>query len=86
MTFAHLLCGPSLAGKSSAAILIADATGSTVLSADTVNAERGLPFGAEGLPESVWAETLRIMLAAGLVFWAVAFATLPERTSGPSEA
>jgi predicted kinase len=62
MTVAHLLCGPSLAGKSTVAGLIARATGAVVLSADAVNAERGLPFGAEGLPESVWAETLRILL------------------------
>jgi predicted kinase len=41
---------------------IAGVTGAVVLSADDVNAERGLPFGAEGLPESVWAETLRILL------------------------
>lgn len=59
---AHLLCGPSLAGKSTVAARIARATGAALLSADGVNAERGLPFGAEGLPESVWAESLRILL------------------------
>jgi len=62
MATAYLLCGPSLAGKSTVAEQIAGVTGAVVLSADTVNAARGLPFGAEGLPESVWAETLRILL------------------------
>ena len=62
MPLAHLLCGPSLSGKSTVAEKIARATGAVVLSADAVNAERGLAFGAEGLPESVWAETLRILL------------------------
>jgi predicted kinase len=62
MPVAHLLCGPSLAGKSTVAAQIARATGAAVLSADVINAERGLPFGAEGLPESVWAETLGILL------------------------
>lgn len=54
MAVAYLLCGPSLAGKSTVAEQIARVTGAVVLSADAVNAERGLPFGAEGLPESVW--------------------------------
>jgi predicted kinase len=62
MPVAHLLCGPSLAGKSTVAAQIARATGAVVLSADVVNAERGLPFGAAGLPESIWAETLGILL------------------------
>ena len=62
MPFAYLLCGPSLAGKSLAAARIAQAAGAEVLSSDAVNAKRGLPFGAEGLPESVWAETLRLLL------------------------
>jgi predicted kinase len=62
MAIAYLLCGPSLAGKSTVAEQIARVTGAVVLSADAVNSERGLPFGAEGLPESVWAETLRILL------------------------
>ena len=34
----------------------------SIISADAINAERGLPFGGEGLPESGWAETLRIQL------------------------
>jgi predicted kinase len=62
MPVAHLLCGPSLAGKSTAAELVARATGAVILSADAVNAERALPFGADGLPESLWSETLRILL------------------------
>jgi predicted kinase len=62
LAVAHLLCGPSLAGKSTVAEHVARATGAVILSADAVNAERGLPFGAEGLPESAWAETLRILL------------------------
>jgi predicted kinase len=62
MAIAYLLCGPSLAGKSTAAKQLARVTGAVVLSADDVNSERGLPFGAEGLPESVWAETLRTLL------------------------
>jgi len=62
MPVAHLLCGPSLAGKSTVAERIARVTGAVVLCADVVNAERGLPFGAEGLPESAWRETLRILL------------------------
>lgn len=57
-----LLCGPSLAGKSTAAQHIAQATGAAIVSADAINATRGLPFGGEGLPESVWAETLRLQL------------------------
>jgi predicted kinase len=36
--------------------------GAEVISADAINAKHGLPFGAEGLPESVWAETLRHQL------------------------
>jgi predicted kinase len=59
---AYLLCGPSLAGKSSAARRIAEALEVVVLSADAINEERGLPFGGENLPESVWAETLEIQL------------------------
>jgi tRNA A37 N6-isopentenylltransferase MiaA len=56
---AFLLCGPSLAGKSTACERIAATLGAEIISADAINAKRGLPFGAEGLPESVWAETLR---------------------------
>jgi predicted kinase len=62
MAVAYLLCGPSLAGKSTAAEQIARVTGAAILSADAVNAERGLPFGVEGLPESAWVETLRVLL------------------------
>lgn len=54
-----LLCGPSLAGKSTLAERLARLAPAKVLSADAINAERGLPFGGEGLSESVWAETLR---------------------------
>lgn len=57
-----MLCGPSLSGKSSAARAIVDATGATLISADDINRERGLPFGGEGLPESVWAGTLEIQV------------------------
>ena len=34
-----------------------------VVSADVINEGRGLPFGGEGLPESVWADTLRLQIA-----------------------
>lgn len=59
---AYLLCGPSLAGKSTAAAALSRAFDAGVVCADRINEERGLPFGAEGLPESTWAETLRIQL------------------------
>ena len=59
---AYLLCGPSLSGKSSVAARLVHTLGVAVISADAINAERGLPFGGEGLPESVWAETLRIQV------------------------
>jgi len=61
---AYLLCGPSLAGKSTLTARIAERVGARVVSADEINARRGLPFGAEGLPESTWAETLEQELAA----------------------
>jgi predicted kinase len=60
----YFLCGPSLAGKSTACRRIAESLGAAVISADAINAERGLPFGAEGLAESVWAATLRLELLA----------------------
>jgi predicted kinase len=59
---AYLLCGPSLAGKTTVAGRITGAFSATLVSSDEINAERGLPFGGEGLPESVWAETLRIQV------------------------
>jgi hypothetical protein len=34
-----------------------------IVSADVINERRGLPFGAEGLPETAWAETLGLQLA-----------------------
>jgi len=61
--FIYLLCGPSLSGKSTACAHIAKEIQAVVISADAIKSERGLPFGAEGLPESVWAETLEIMLS-----------------------
>ena len=64
MSCAYLLCGPSLAGKSTLSGRIAERFGARVVSADEINARRGLPFGAEGLPESTWAETLEQQLAA----------------------
>jgi predicted kinase len=60
---AYLLCGPSLSGKSTVAAKLAQFLNAEVVCSDAINAERGLPFGAEGLPESVWAETLQIQLA-----------------------
>jgi predicted kinase len=57
-----LLCGPSLAGKSTVAEMIRRELSATVICADEINSERGLPFGGEGLPESAWAETLRIQV------------------------
>jgi predicted kinase len=62
MPDAYLLCGPSLAGKSAACERIARVLGAAIVSADAINAQRGLPFGGEGLPEAVWAETLRLQL------------------------
>jgi predicted kinase len=59
---AFLVCGPSLAGKSTACARIASISGAAIISADAINAGRGLPFGGEGLPETVWAETLRLQL------------------------
>jgi predicted kinase len=59
---AYLLCGPSLAGKSTLARRLADTLGAVVVSADAINEERGLPFGGEGLPEAVWGETLERQL------------------------
>ncbi len=61
---AFLLCGPSLAGKSSFAAGLADIVDAMIVSADEINRNRGLPFGAQGLPESVWAETLETQLHA----------------------
>jgi predicted kinase len=57
-----LLCGPSLAGKSRLAALLARSFAASIICADDINARRGLPFGGEGLPESVWAETLQLQL------------------------
>ncbi len=54
----YLLCGPSLAGKSTICKRLVDVLDAARISADEINAERNLPFGGEGLPESVWAETL----------------------------
>lgn len=62
-TCLYLLCGPSLAGKSTICERIVSALGAARISADEINAERGLPFGGDGLPESVWAETLDRQLA-----------------------
>lgn len=59
---AYLLCGPSLSGKSTFATELAKQTGAVIVSADQINEARGLPFGGEGLPESAWAETLRLIL------------------------
>lgn len=61
---AYLLCGPSLPGKSTLAERIATRFDARIVSADDINARRGLPFGAEGLPESTWAETLRLQIDA----------------------
>ncbi|HEY6571998.1 MAG TPA: ATP-binding protein [Candidatus Eisenbacteria bacterium] len=59
---AYLLCGPSLAGKSTVAARLVEAFDAVAISADAINERRGLPFGGEGLPEHVWAETLRVQL------------------------
>ena len=59
---AYLLCGPSLAGKSTFALRLSGRSGAAVSSADAINVRRGLPFGGEGLPEAAWAETLRLQL------------------------
>ena len=60
---AYLLCGPSLSGKSTVAAKLAKALNAAIVCSDAINTDRGLPFGAEGLPEAVWAETLSIQLA-----------------------
>ncbi len=54
----YLLCGPSLAGKSTVARALAEELGVAVVSADAINRARGFPFGLEGMPESAWAEIL----------------------------
>ncbi|HXU34255.1 MAG TPA: ATP-binding protein [Thermoanaerobaculia bacterium] len=54
----YLLCGPSLAGKSTVTRALAADLGVAVVSADAINAARGFPFGLEGMPESAWAEIL----------------------------
>ncbi len=54
----YLLCGPSLAGKSTVVQAMAAELGVAVVSADAINAARNLRFGLEGLPESAWAEIL----------------------------
>ncbi len=54
----YLLCGPSLAGKSTVARALAEELGAAVVSADAINRARGFPFGLEGMPESAWAEIL----------------------------
>ena len=59
---AFLLCGPSLSGKSTASRQIIEASTAVAISSDEINEQRGLPFGGEGLPESVWAETLQIQI------------------------
>ena len=59
----YLLCGPSLAGKSTAARLVARRLGAVIVSADRINEERRLPFGGEGRPESAWGETLDLVIA-----------------------
>jgi predicted kinase len=61
-TVVYLLCGPSLAGKSTVASALRAVFAAEVICADTINGQRGLPFGGEDLPESVWAETLHIQL------------------------
>ncbi len=60
---AYLLCGPSLAGKSTLCARLAAITGGEPLGADALQAEAGLPFGAEGLPDAAWADTLQALLA-----------------------
>ena len=59
---AYLLCGPSLAGKSTLCARLAEITGAAILSADALQAEAGLPFGADGLPDAAWADTLQALL------------------------
>ena len=54
----YLLCGPSLAGKSTVTLRLAEELGVAVVSADAINAARGFPFGLEGMPESAWSEIL----------------------------
>ena len=64
MPIAYLLCGPSMAGKSTFCSHLSENLGVHIISADALNAHRGLPFGAQGWPEPVWAETLRLQLLA----------------------
>jgi predicted kinase len=59
----YLLCGPSLAGKSTVCRRIVDALDAVAISADEINRQRGISFGGEGLPESSWRETLQTMVA-----------------------
>ncbi len=49
-----------MAGKSTLARRLAGERGLDVVSFDAINAERDLPFGGEGMPETVWERTLEI--------------------------
>ena len=54
----YMLCGPSLGGQSTICKRLVDVLDAAGILTDEINAERNLPFGGEGLPESIWAETL----------------------------
>lgn len=61
----YLLCGPSLAGKTTLRRAMVGAFGLAEVSFDELNAARGLPFGAPGVPvEEGWARTVELALTA----------------------
>lgn len=54
-----LMCGLSFAGKSTLAAQLAEDLPASLISLDSINAERGL-HGGQGIPLEEWAETNRI--------------------------
>jgi predicted kinase len=57
-----ILCGLSFSGKSTLARRLATEHGAEVVSLDAINEERGVGHGGDGLPVSVWGETLDLAL------------------------
>lgn len=63
MPVLYLLCGLSFAGKSTLAAAIAEACAGVIISLDTINEERGLGFGGDGIPVEEWERTHHRALA-----------------------
>lgn len=57
-----ILCGLPFSGKSTLCGRLRERYGFRIVSFDAINAERGLPFGGDGLPPETWARTLEIAL------------------------